>query len=101
MLSLRFLLATCFALLAFSTKLVVATDTRREVYTFDPFCAVFKKECKTIATYFGKPEPYCQPGYDGNGTATVNCIATYGHNNSKYIVLNDQVVKAIKGKYVA
>ncbi|KAJ4475532.1 hypothetical protein J3R30DRAFT_3706063 [Lentinula aciculospora] len=68
----------------FSIASVLAVDLRREVYTLSVFCDAWSKECAIIANATGDAYSYCEPGYDGAGTASADCFTYDGTTITDY-----------------
>ncbi|KAF5392972.1 hypothetical protein D9757_001146 [Collybiopsis confluens] len=82
--------ATLVAL--FSASSVSAIDRRIEVETLSVFCNAWQSECTGQAQTTTNLEAYCEPGYVGNGTASVFCVSTV---NGVTIDYTQQVIDAL------
>lgn len=74
--------ASFFAIVAISAQaaLVSRTDFTREVWipegqTIDDFCVVWHDTCIALAHRVAKAYARCGAGYDGPGSARVDCLA--------------------------
>ncbi|KAE9399397.1 hypothetical protein BT96DRAFT_920187 [Gymnopus androsaceus JB14] len=71
---------------------VAAEDYRREVYTLSVFCDAWNRRCASIAHRTGNVDSYCEPGYDGNGTASAFCTSLNGSIVTDY---SEQVISSL------
>ncbi|GLB39766.1 hypothetical protein LshimejAT787_0702760 [Lyophyllum shimeji] len=100
-----FKLASFLAVVALSTQaaIVSRTDVTREVYipegqTIDDFCTEWHDTCVAIAHRIAKAYDRCGAGYDGPGTARVDCLALTGTPATD---VTDQVVQKLGLTYVS
>ncbi|KIK64820.1 hypothetical protein GYMLUDRAFT_39782 [Collybiopsis luxurians FD-317 M1] len=71
---------------------VLAIDRRIEVNTLSVFCDTWANECAVQAGTTTNLEAYCEPGYAGNGTASVFCTSS---NNGVVTDYTQQVIDAL------
>ncbi|KAJ3760634.1 hypothetical protein EV360DRAFT_81005 [Lentinula raphanica] len=80
-----------------SVSFVAAVDLRREVYTLSVFCDAWNKECAAVANATGDAFSYCEPGYDGAGTASADCYTYDGSTTTDY---TDSVISSMNAEPV-
>jgi len=87
-----------------ATAINSRADVTREVYipsgeNLTTFCANWNQECIDLAHREGKAYDVCSAGYDGAGTARVDCLALNGETPAPNFT--DQVVAALGITYVS
>ncbi|EIM85338.1 uncharacterized protein STEHIDRAFT_169304 [Stereum hirsutum FP-91666 SS1] len=97
----RSILAVALSAAAF----VYAVDNTREVYTpngesSDIFCRSWDASCTTVVGNTGTSYVRCGDGYDGAGTARVDCLSVSADGSSA-VDYTDANVQALGLTYVA
>jgi len=92
------------AILGFLSQTVNAYDATREVYITEgqnlmEFCDTWNDECIRLAHRAGKAYDRCGAGYDGEGTARVDCLALNGETPAPDYTV--QVATALNVTFVA
>ncbi|KAF5393059.1 hypothetical protein D9757_001114 [Collybiopsis confluens] len=81
----------------FSASSVTAIDRRIEVETLSVFCDTWESACAVQAGGTTNLAAFCEPGFQGNGTANVFCVSTINGVTTDYTQMVIDALNATRG----